>query len=464
MTGTENPALESTEKPLKLRLYLMMFLQYFVQGCYLPIITLYLIDALGFSALQVGVFGAALAVGPLLAPFVFGQLVDRHYATERVLSFCHLSGGLIMLALYVQQSFWPVVILGVLYSILYVPTMMLTNSLTFQHLKDSDKEFPLIRLWGTIGFVVPAWLAEGLFLAHLKGDELNTGRGIVLAMAGIAGLLMAGYCLTLPHTPPVKSDKKDLAPGKVLKMLKFRHFLILVLVAFIISIVHKFYFQWNSPFLNAILGQGHVEGAWEQRISSIGQVFEVLVMAILGFGIKKYGFKTVMLVGLLSYMIRSLVFAYASTIGDFFSLALFLTCVGQAMHGLCFGCFLAAAYIYVDKVSPLDVRGSMQTFFGTFVFGLGMFAGGFISGSIGDLFTSTGKDTLLRSQWNIQSQTGILEFTQKNLAGESANLLRDWPGIWLSSAAIALFATVVFWVLFPKAESSSRLDLTKESP
>ncbi|WP_298866714.1 MFS transporter [uncultured Gimesia sp.] len=464
MTGTENPVQESTAKPLKLRLYLMMFLQYFVQGCYLPIITLYLIDALGFSALQVGVFGAALAVGPLLAPFVFGQIVDRHYATERVLAFCHLSGGIIMLVLFVQQSFWPVVILGVLYSVLYVPTMMLTNSLTFQHLKDSDKEFPLIRLWGTIGFVIPAWLAEGLFLAHLKGDELNTGRGIVLAMAGVAGLLMAGYCLTLPHTPPVKSDKKDLAPGKVLKMLKYRHFLILVVVAFIISIVHKFYFQWNSPFISAILKFGNVTGAWEQRISSIGQVFEVLIMAVLGFGIKKYGFKTVMLVGLLSYMVRSLVFAYASTLSATFPMALTLTCFGQAMHGLCFGCFLAAAYIYVDKVSPLDVRGSMQTFFGTFVFGLGMFAGGFISGSIGDYFTSSGKETLLRTQWSISSQTGIIEFTQKNLTGESANLLRDWPGIWLCSAAIALFATVLFWILFPNAESSNRLDLTEEAP
>jgi len=391
MSETDSPSMEQTESSLKKRLYLMMFLQYFVQGCYLPIITLYLIDALGFSALQIGVFGAALAVGPLLAPFVFGQIVDRHYATERVLSFCHFSGGVIMLALFLQQSYWPVVILGVLYSILYVPTMMLTNSLAFQHLKDSDREFPLIRLWGTIGFVVPAWIAEGIFLRNLEGEALNTGRGIVLAMAGVVGLLMAAYCLTLPHTPPVKSDKKDLAPGKVLKMLQYRHFLILVLVAFIISIAHKFYFQWNSPFLNNVLGMGDVKGAWEQRISSIGQVFEVLVMAVLGFGIKKYGFKTVMLVGLFSYLLRSLIFAYASTLSAAFPLALALTCLGQALHGLCFGCFLAAAYIYVDKVCPLDARGSMQTFFGTFVFGLGMFAGGFISGSIGDYFTSSGQ-------------------------------------------------------------------------
>lgn len=457
MTEADNPSVESTESSLKTRLCLMMFLQYFVQGCYLPIITLYLFDALGFSAIQVGVFGAALAVGPLLSPFVFGQIVDRHYATERVLSFCHFSGGVIMLALFFQTQYWPVVILGVLYSVLYVPTMMLTNSLSFQHLKDSDKEFPLIRLWGTIGFVVPAWVAEGIFLANLKGDELNTRRGIVLAMAGVVGLGMAAYCLTLPHTPPVKSDKKDLAPGKVLKMLRFRHFLILVLVTFIISIVHKFYFQWNSPFLSAILKAGGVTEAWEQRISSIGQVFEVIVMAVLGFGLKKFGFKNVMLVGLLSYLGRSLIFAYASTIGDLFPLSLILTCIGQAMHGLCFGCFLAAAFIYVDKVSPLDVRGTMQTFFGTFVFGLGMFAGGFISGNIGAFFTTAGTETLLRTQLNIQSSTGILEFTRKNLEGETLTLLRDWPGIWLSSAAIAALATLLFWFLFPKYDTSQRI-------
>lgn len=463
MTETDSLSLERTEPTLKKRLIVMMFLQYFVQGCYLPIITLYLIDALGFSAFQIGVFGAALAVGPLLAPFVFGQIVDRHYATERVLAFCHFSGGVIMLALFLQQSYWPVVILGVLYSVLYVPTMMLTNSLSFQHLKDSDREFPLIRLWGTIGFVVPAWLAEGLFLRGLSGEALNTGRGIVLAMAGVAGLIMAAYCLTLPHTPPVKSDKKDLAPGKVLKMLKYQHFLVLVLVAFIISIVHKFYFQWNSPFLKNVLLMGGETGAWEQRISSIGQVFEVLVMAVLGFGIKKFGFKAVMLVGLLSYLVRSLVFAYASTLSDAYVLAMSLTCLGQAMHGLCFGCFLAAAYIYVDKVCPLDARGSMQTFFGTFVFGLGMFAGGFISGSIGEYFTSPENGTLVRAAWNIESQTGIQAFTQKNLDGDPINLLRDWPGIWLSSAAIALFATLLFWILFPKIDTSQRMDPVQES-
>ena len=137
-----------TQRSLKLRLCGMMFLQYFVQGCYLPIASLYVEQTLGFSARQVGIFGSALAVGPLFAPFVLGQLVDRHFATQRVVAFCHFVAGVLMIALYLQEGVWPVIILGTIYSVLYVPTMMLTNALAFHHLKDRDKEFPIVRLPG----------------------------------------------------------------------------------------------------------------------------------------------------------------------------------------------------------------------------------------------------------------------------------------------------------------------------
>ena len=243
-----------------------------------------------------------MAVGPLLAPFIIGQLVDRHLATQHVLAFCHLAGGAIMLCLYTQFSFWPVVILGTIYSTLYVPSMMLTNSLTFHHLKDRDREFPAIRLWGTIGFVVPAWLVELYFLAGLSGDELNSRRGIVLALAGLSGLFMGIYSLTLPHTPPKRDADSDLAPGKVVGLLRFRSFLVLVLVSFLVAIVHKFYFIWNSPYLKVILEQGGILGAWEQRISSIGQIFEVVVMAFLGFLVRRFGFKWTMLAGVTAYL------------------------------------------------------------------------------------------------------------------------------------------------------------------
>jgi nucleoside transporter len=440
---------ERTPFPLKVRLYVMMFLQYFIEGCFLPIISVYLQDSLGFNAKELGLFGAALAVGPLVAPFIIGQLVDRHFATERVLSCCHLVGGGILLALYFQTAFWPALILGTIYSTLYVPAMMLTNSLTFHHLKDRDREFPAIRLWGTIGFIVPAWLVELYFLKGLTGAELNTGRGVVLALAGIGALVMGIYSLTLPHTPPKRDAESKLAPGKVIGLLRFRHFLVLVLISFLIAIVHKFYFVWNSPYLSMILKRGDILGAWEQRIASIGQIFEVVVMAFLGFTVKRFGFKWTMLAGAGAYLLRCLVFAGAVTLEGPFSLVMTSVCIGQALHGFCFGCFLAVAYMYVDRVSPLDVRGSMQSFYGVFIIGLGFFIGGFVSGAIGDAFTTQAGTETVRSQFGIASETGMVSLLSEE-NGVQTEMVRDWVGLWLAGAAMAAVAFIGFALLFPK--------------
>ncbi len=445
--GSGNAPSEATDDSLKNRLYVMMFLQYFVQGAYLPIISVYLQDALGFSADELGMFGSALAVGPLLAPFVVGQLVDRHVATERLLAFCHLAGGALMIALYFQTDFWTVVILGTMYSTLYVPTMMLTNSLTFHHLKNRDREFPLVRLWGTVGFVVPAWLIELYFLKDLQGEALNTARGVALALSGGFGILMGLYSLTLPHTPPQRRDESEFAPGKVVGLLRHRNFAALVLISFLIAIVHKFYFVWNSPFLTVILQAGGIKGAMEQRISSIGQISEVAVMAGLGLSVLKFGFKRTMMAGAVAYLVRCLLFALAITLDGPFPLVMGLVCIGQALHGFCFGCFLAAAFMYVDRVSPKDVRGSMQNLYGTFVLGLGFFVGGFVSGRIGGFLTSTAGTESFRDRMGIATQTGVVAFTDKSSGTE---MIRDWLGIWLAGAALAAIAVTGFVLLFPK--------------
>ena len=457
-----NPSLgvsaSATDPSLKLRLYVMMFLQYFVQGCYLPIISVYIEDALGFSPWQIGTFGSALAFGALVAPFIIGQLVDRHYATEKVLSASHLIGGVIMLALYGigtylaedYEVFWPVLILGVAYSTLYGPSMMLTNSLTFHHIADRDREFPLIRMWGTIGFIFPAWLVELFFLKGITGDELNTKRGIVLALAGVSGLLMGLYSLTLPKTPPAPSDKKGWAPGKVLGMCRRRDFLSLVLISLLVTIVHKFHFTWNGQYVKAVLRQGGIEGAWEQRISSIGQIFEIGVMVVLGLLIKRLGFKRTLMLGAAAYMARCAVFAGSIVLDAPFPVVMTLVCIGQAFHGLCFGCFLAAAFIYVDRVSPTDVRGSMQNFYGTFVVSLGFFIGGFVAGGVGQLFTNNPGEPSTRSEWGFASTAGMI--TNVPRAGEQP-LVHDWPGIWLSAGAIALLALLLLALFFPREES-----------
>lgn len=410
---------EATSFDVKARLCLMMFLQYFVQGCYLPVASIYVKDALGFSSAQIGAFGSALAVGPLFAPFILGQLVDRLFATERVLAVCHAGGGVLMLLLAAQSAFWPVVVLGTLYSIVYVPSLMLTNSLAFHHLKNRDREFPLIRLWGTIGFIVPAWFVEFYWLRGLTGDPLNQARGIVFVLAGLGGLVMAAFSLLLPHTPPRRDPQARFAPSQTIALLVRRHLLVLVLVTLVISMAHKFFFVWNGPFLTTVLRSSGIEGAWEQTISSLGQVSEVAVMVLLALSLARLGFKWTMVLGSLAYVARCLVFAAATSSGVPPLAALTLAVAGQTLHGFCFGFFLAAAFMYVDRATPADLRGSAQNLFGTTIVGLGMVIGGLVAGYVGQSFTT----------------------------GLGADAVRNWPGIWLSGAALALVGSLLLAAL-----------------
>lgn len=443
----------STARPLHWRLCVMMFLQYFIQGSYLPIASLYVQDTLGFTATQVGYFLMALALGPIFMPLVVGQLVDRHCATERVLASCHLLGSLVLLALFIQVDPWVVIPLGALYSVLYVPTMMLTNSLAFHHLKDTAREFPLIRLWGTIGFVAPAWWIELSWLRQLQGQALSEARGLVFVLAGAASLLMGLYCLTLPHTPPRSGAGRDFAPGAVLRsFLTQRHLLVLLLVTLLIGIAHQYFFVWNSPFLRDVLRSGQWAGAAEQRLASIGQICEVLVMAGLGLAIIRFGFKHVMIVGILAYLCRCLIFAAIFGFDLPFALRLTMAGFGQALHGLCFGCFLAAAFMYLDRAIRADLRGSTQTLYGTTVLGLGFFLGGYVGGWVGELFTTPAGEPTLRQSLGIQATAGLVLSSTR----EGIEYLRDWTGVWLSGALIAGVGLLIFALAFPRKLVASK--------
>lgn len=401
------------------RLSVMMFLQYFVQGAYQPVASVYLRDALGFTSEQIGYFGAALSVGPMFAPFIIGQLVDRYFSTERVMAACHLLGGVLMLALFTQTEPIIVIAIGTIYSVLYVPTMMLSNALAFRHLKNSDRQFPIVRAFGTIGFMVPAFLVESWWLSGLEGTELDKARAIVFVFSGAVGIAMGLYCLSLPHTPPQPSQARKYAPGAVLGMLRQRHFLVLIMSSFFIAIAHKFFVVWNSPFLREILNSGGVKGAYEQRISAIGQFCEIGVMASLGFFIATFGFKRTMLIGATAYLVRCLILGLVFTIDPPFAGKMAMAVAGQALHGFCFGCFFAAAYMYVDRIAPADVKGSMQTFYGTFVVALGFFFGGLVSGWIGRAFS------------------------------DADGKVQDWTSLWMSCAALSAICVVSFAITFP---------------
>jgi len=401
------------------RLSVMMFLQYFVQGAYLPVVSVYVREALGFSNTQIGYFSAALAVGPMLAPFLVGQFVDRYFATERVMAFCHLAGGVLMLCLWTQTEPWMIIGIGMVYSLLYVPTMMLSNLIAFRHLTNSDAQFPRVRLFGTIGFILPAYLVEFWWLYELEGAVLQNARGIVFVLSGGVGILLGLYCLSLPNTPPQPGKERTYAPATVLRMFRHRDFAVLVVVSFFIAIAHQFFFVWNSPFLRDILDSGGVTGAYEQSISSVGQICEIGVMAGLGLLIGRLGFKWTMTIGAFAYTLRCVLLGLVFAVDPPFAGKLAIATVGQALHGFCFGCFMAVAYMYVDRIAPADVKGSMQTMYGTLILALGFFVGGLVGGWIGDVFS------------------------------DSEDNIENWPGLWWSCAALAGVCTVAFAVLFP---------------
>jgi MFS family permease len=275
-------------------------------------------------------------------------------------------------------------------------------------------------LFGTLGFIVPAYLVEFWWLRGLDGETLDRARAIAFVLSGMVGIVMGVYCLTLPSTPAQRREDRKYAPGVVISMLKNRDFLVLVVVSFFIAIAHQFVVVWYSPFLRAILDTGGW-GAYEQSISSVGQICELGVLAILGLLIKQLGFKWTMLLGLTAYTLRCLLFTLVFSLDLPFTGKLMIAAVGQALHGFCFGAFLAVAYMYVDRIAPADVRGSMQTLYGTFVVALGFFAGGFVSGQIGKWFTS----------------------------GAGATLTRDWTSIWLSCTVLCAVCVAIFVAGFP---------------
>lgn len=427
---------ERTSFELRVRLSVMMFLQYFVQGAFAPVVSLYLEKTLGFSSTQIGYFNATMALGPLCAPFLVGQLVDRRFATQNVLAAFHFLAGLLMLLLWMQRDYWPVMVLAAIYSILFIPTMMVANTLAFAHLKDRNRDFPIVRLFGTVGYIVPAWPIEMFWLPRFTGEALIQQRGIILFCSGIASIVMAIYSLTLPATPPAQKTG-EFAPLAASRLLFQRNFFVLVVVTIIIGSVHQYFFSWNGSFLHSIMEDAGIKSAWEQRISTIGQVAEIVVMFYLGSMLLRLGFKRTMLLGGLAYMVRCLVLAWAASLAEPFALRLGLALSGQALHGFCFGCFLAVAFMYVDRESPKDVRGSAQTLYGTLVLGIGFFTGGLIGGWIGTMFSTS----------LIERVTKVVDGVSKTESAEV--VVRNFTAIWLSGAAMAAVGCLIFALFFP---------------
>ncbi|HEU4418904.1 MAG TPA: MFS transporter [Planctomycetota bacterium] len=380
------------------KLFLMMVLQFFIWGAWLPLVFGY-IDSLGFSKGEQAAILDAFPIAAIVGMVFSNQFADRNFAAEKFLAVSHLIGGLAMLGLGFTREFWPFVILMYLHCLVYVPTISITNAIAFTHLKDAKREFGLVRMGGTIGWILAAWPFAFVFvdwqavaaanpqglvnwlgeaLAHpLTGDAAKAATKWTFVVAGGASMLLAALALGLPHTPPRATE--SLAWAKAFRLLRHPFVLVLWVVAFADSFVHNCYFNWTGTFLGS--AQVGIPSNWIMPVMSIGQVAEILTMAALGAVLARLGWRWTMVVGVLGHAARFFVFAH-------FPQHAWLVVVINVLHGICYAFFFATVYIFVDTYLPKDIRSSAQGLFNLMILGGGALVANTWCGTIKDAYTT----------------------------------------------------------------------------
>jgi nucleoside transporter len=375
---------------LNARLSVMMFLQYAIWGSWLPLLFPYLMNHLGMEPGKVGNVFAVGAIGAIVGPFFVGQVADRYLSTEKLLGLLHLAGAGVMYLLIGAETYSQWLWMSLVYGLVYAPTLSLTNSLALAHLPNRDRDFGRVRVWGTLG-----WIAVGIGVGHwlLANHTPDGAETVVVAAAQDAGridafklamwlgLAMGVYCFSLPNTPPAGSEESN-AATKAMGSFRKQPLVTLLVISFVISIVHQFFFVYTSDFLSsygrdAAASINKVFGVGGGGLMTIGQMSEVLVLGfMIPFLASRMSRKNLLAIGLCAYAGRMALFAYT----DSLPAILF----GIALHGLCFGCFIFVAFMVVDEETSDDVRASAQSLYNLIIIGVGVGLGSIVSGQLGN--------------------------------------------------------------------------------
>ena len=393
----------------KFQLSLMMFLQFFIWGGWFVTLGTFLGNNLGASGAETGMAFSTQSWGAIIAPFFIGLIADRYFNAEKILGVLHLIGAVLMYFMSQATSFDAFYPLVFAYMVAYMPTLALVNSVSFFQMKDPAKEFSIIRVFGTIG-----WIIAGLLISYFQWDSTKSidegALSNTFTMVAVASLILGVISFTLPKTPPSQSDGavsvSDILGLDALKLLKDRNFLMFFITSILICIPLAFYYQQANPFL-VELGMENPTGKM-----TLGQISEVLFMLLLPFFFKKFGFKKTLLVGMLAWAIRYTLFAY----GDAGEQA-FMLLIGIALHGICYDFFFVSGQIYTDFKAGEKIKSAAQGLITLATYGVGMLIGFWIAGKISD---------------------------QNMLADGTHN----WEVIWMLPAAFALGVMVLFMLIF----------------
>lgn len=419
MTQIDPPTPASIAKtPLGIlvKLSIMMFLQYAAWGIWLQFISGYLTapvaeGGLGFTGGQVGwILGLAASVGAVAAPFIAGQVADRWLNAEVALAILLFVGGIIKYINSYTTTFPQFLTLAVLYSVLYMPTLSLSNSIAFHHLADREKQFPYVRVWGTIGWIIASILFTSLWLND-ESKAVNTSRIVDgFRVSAIIAIVYAAFALfMLPRTPPKKDIAHPFAFASAFGLLRDRGFLLVTLISLPIAMIHQTYFMRFAPFLTDAVGLPQSKMG---LVTSIGQVSEIGFLVLLGVLLKKIGYRGVLVLGCTAYAARFAIFGLEPT------QAVVMT--AQILHGMCYGCFFAGGFIYVERVAPTHIRHSAQTVFGIIILGIGPV----VAGAYNQIFDR-----------------------MKDANGEQL-----YSVFWMSNAAIAAICGLILLATFPRGK------------
>lgn len=398
------------DRAISTRLSAMMFLQFFVWGAWYTTVAVYM-SSHGMETLTHWPF-TVNPIAAIAAPFFLGLVADRYFATEKVLGTLHIMGGLVMLAVP-QTTGAPTVfiLLLLLYNLFYMPTLGLANSLSFHHIGDQEKQFPLIRVFGTIGWIVAGLVISFGLVAFVSDVPERTAAPLYLT--GVASIVLGLYAFTLPHTPPPAAGERvsvrSIIGVDALAQLGSRPFYIFIASSLLISIPLAAYYNFTQIFL----GAAGVENI--AATQTLGQASEVAFMLLMPFFFVRLGVKWMLLVGMAAWVVRYVLFAIAAPDGVFWLIA-----TGILLHGVCYDFFFVTGQIYVDKKSTPAVRGQAQGFLVLITYGVGMLIGAQLAGN---LYNAV-------------------------LAGASALELPAWRGFWLVPAAFAAVVMVFFGVTF----------------
>lgn len=440
------------------RLGAMMFFQFFVWGAWYVGAPLYLVK-IGFSGSDLG---WTYAVGPLacmLSPFFVGMVADRFFATERMLCALHILGGGCMLLAASQMNpaapASPATINLILlaHTLCYFPTLALTNSLALHHVSDPQKEFPLVRVFGTIG-----WIAAGVALAWIGwGDRLE-----MFQLTGAAGILMGLYCLTLPHTPPPSKGQRtswrEVVGADAFELFRNSSFTVFLLSTFLICIPLAFYFQLAAKAVS-LTGISDVTQAM-----SYGQVSEILFMVLMPVFFRRLGVKWMLAIGMLAWVLRYVLFALGTP-----DAVVWMMYAGIVLHGICYDFLFVTGQIYTDMVARREIRAQAQGMLVLFTLGLGMLIGARVAGVWEEYNTPQESRTLSAEVQDLGAEVAVLE--ESGGAAESIQDLREaqsaalqraqglinWEWIWGLPAVLAALVLGLFLAVFREqkpAESS----------